>query len=401
MVATVRAGDFWGLTRAMAPASVLACEGGPDAEALARGAGADLHTLDDRDGVREVWGEMHLEDLALLPRPGGAVVVAYSASAALERAAGVARLLAVPAALKRRLDDKIAVRAMLGAAGIPVPRCEVALPEGVRGGEPGRRLGYPLVVQRRTGSLGLGTAIVPGPSELGDATAGLAADEPLLVSAYAGATTLNAHGVAYDGGVRADPPSVQATGIAGLGGHSATYCGNDFAAAAALPAAVRDGARDLVRRAGEVVAALGHRGGFGVDVALADDGSRRVIEVNARLQGSTGLLSELQEGAGGAPVDLRHALALLGDAAPADEEPDPETGAMFVLRRDDGGVRPAATAAAGVLVRGRPGRGVRVVPGAVLGRAFAPGPLVEPDGRRLTPAGAAAVAALREAPLPG
>jgi ATP-grasp domain len=401
-IASVRADDLGALARAVRPAAILACEGGADARALARSVGAVLHTLDERGGVREIWNEAGVNRLSELPLPRSVVVVSYCASASLERVVP-GRLLAPPAALKRRLDDKFAVRALLREAGIPVPRSEIAGADEVLAGGPGRRLGYPLVVQRRFGSTGAGTAIAWEPSAAADAARIADPGEPLLVSAFAGRATLNVHGVAYDGGAAADPASVQATGIAALGGHSARYCGNDFAAAAALLGGVREGARALARRVGALVAGLGFRGGFGVDLALSDGGALSVIEVNPRLQGSTALLSELQEEVGGTPVALRHALALLGAGPPVEEEPDPPAGAMLILRRDVTAQAPPATTGRdhGIRIRARPGPGVRVAPGAVLARAYARGPLVEADGRRLTPAGEEAVAALAGAPAGG
>lgn len=119
-------------------------------------------------------------------------------------------------------------------------------------------------------------------------------DEFVAVATYlADATPVNFSGVVFPNGeLRLHPPSVQLVGIRSCTDRPFGYCGNDFAAAAALDTDLLTQLDDL----GETVGAWLHReryaGAFGVD-ALLHDGNCHFTEINPRFQGSSSVSAEI------------------------------------------------------------------------------------------------------------
>lgn len=419
------------LAGAVRPSAILACEAGPDALLVAERIGAPLVGLESLIGRRELWTNASLGRLAaLVPAAGPATAVLYAASDGWERAADASRgalaCVAPPRRLKERLDDKIAVRAALRALGVPVPDSEVADTRALLGGGPGRRLGFPLVVQRPVGSAGIGTAIVTDRGALSASLPHPDADPgPWLVSRHTGATTLNVHGLVSPWGSVAYAPSVQITGAPELARDTATYCGNDFGAVSRHPPGLRAAIRAHTLTVAHWLGRTGWRGLFGLDLTW-DGATARVIELNPRMQGSTALLDQLEALAGGIPASLAHLAAWSPRPTEGAGSPPAETltGAHAVLHSeapDD--VLPAGAPAPGahvlgsdgtlvfrrpavslgeladeeILLAGLPPAGVPVAPGAVLARIAVRGGLAAADGRTLSPRGRAVVAAVRGA----
>jgi len=136
---------------------------------------------------------------------------------------------------------------------------------------------------RSSGGMGIHVA-----DSLADASRS-AGSAPKLVAVAAfkdEAVPLNIASVVWRDGVTVHPVSVQLVGTPELTPFPLGYCGNDFAAVAALPLAVIDEAEVLTRRVGAWLAAQGYLGAYGVD-ALVHDGRVLFVECNARLQGST------------------------------------------------------------------------------------------------------------------
>lgn len=412
-------------TGAWPVAWIAACEGGPEAGAVAARLGCPVFSLEDRERVRRTWSNATVpEALAAALRERtlapGAPVLPYAASTGLDAvlAGRGAAILAPPGALKERLDDRAGTRLALARLGVEVPAWHSATaPLGPAGRE------LPLVVQRRGGSAGLGTWIARSVREL--AAIQVAAGEPLLLSRYVPGDVCNVHAVASARGIEVAAPSVQAAGVPELVPGETHYCGNDFGLARRLHpqalAAIRRGAEAI----GRWLVAEGYAGVFGVDFVV--DGARAVaLEVNPRLQGSTWLLAELERAAGRATIGDRHVAASIGAAGPAEPPAADLDGAMVVLHHLGDAPLPAGSAvapgvhhvdAAGRLEWRRPGlspadcrtrdelvigglaaSGTVVEPGAVVARISSPASLLESSGS-LSAAGRRAIAAVLAAGL--
>lgn len=126
------------------------------------------------------------------------------------------------------------------------------------------------------------------------------------------AIPLNVGGVVWSSGaVTLHPGSLQLIGVSQLTNRRFGYCGNDFAAFAGLGAGIIREVDTVVRAVGQWLAHRSYIGAFGVDL-LVDDGRVMFSEVNARLQGSSALSSELAGSAGRSGVVLEHLAAVLG-----------------------------------------------------------------------------------------
>jgi hypothetical protein len=347
-------------------------------------------SLEGRDGVRRRWRFGDVAQLATLvpwaladsedDRP--VLLVPPRASAqweAMEQ--GPVRLLASPrSAVERIAEDKIFVRDEMRRLGVPVPRELVLGRSDVDYDSIGRSLGTPFVLQTPNGAGGQGTHLIQEPGDLALALARQPLVDRWLASAYAGDTTVNISGVVHSDGVRLMPPSLQVSGIAELGFGFGGYCGSDFATDVQLT--------EVGRAVGEWLRERGHRGIFGVDVAV--DGERvALLEVNPRIQGSSWLLSMIQQRQGDVPVLIQHVQALLGMPLGTpflDAEPLRAAGSHLLVRwKGAPGVvldRPALATTA--TITAMPAKGTRIEPGAILARIEAGHSLTAPDGRSLT-----------------
>ncbi len=269
------------------------------------------------------------------------------------------RILAPPAALKSRLDNKIAFRQALRQLGIePMPQliCDLA---ALDLGQIGRCFGLPCVVQLATGAGGSGTFFVSTEDDLRslhDEHAG----EEVIVSKYVSPISPNINAVVLDDQVLLSHPSVQLVGVPECTDKPSAYCGNDFVAAQALPKAAIQGIYDQTCRIAAWIAEQGFRGLWGIDFVV-DGSAVYPLEINPRLQGSTPLLTELQHLSGEVPLMLAHLAAFLDGGrglaktlAQQWADPRPQRGAQMVLanRESDwrvvrGDVRPGVYACDG------------------------------------------------------
>lgn len=79
---------------------------------------------------------------------------------------------------------------------------------------------------------------------------------------------------------------------------------------------------ELTRRLGREIGRLGFRGMFGADWILTPGEDLFLLEINPRFQGSTLLLSELEEAAGRTPL-VAHHLRAFGVEVPLGEDSEP------------------------------------------------------------------------------
>ncbi|NUT32335.1 MAG: ATP-grasp domain-containing protein [Hamadaea sp.] len=367
-------------------------------------------SLEKLDGVRRRWrfGDVArladfvpkvLADVPADDRP--VLLIPPRASLSWQAAAtawpGRVRLAASPMAVTEPLaEDKIAVRAALRELGLPLPRELILAAADVDFAAVARRLGTPFVLQTPGGAGGQGTYLIRATADLTAALREQPHAARWLVSEYAGDTTINAAGLVYGDGVRLLPVSAQSSGITELGFGFGAYCGSTFGPDA-VPADVAAQAGAYAEVVGHWLGRLGHRGMYGVDIAV-DGTDLRLLEVNPRIQGSSWLLSGLQA----EPCLVAHVEAVLGAelGTPVVPAQPVRTGSHLLMRwtGSPGVVHglPSLGEQDGVSVTGLPERGVTLLPGAIMARLAADHVMTTADGRGLTPDTEHRVRALRD-----
>ncbi|NUT02952.1 MAG: ATP-grasp domain-containing protein [Hamadaea sp.] len=363
-------------------------------------------SLERLDGVRRRWRFGDVARLAdFVPkvlaesaedddRP--VLLIPPRASLAWESAAaawpGRVRLAASPLRVAEPIaEDKIMVRGKLRDLGLPVPEELILDTSDVDFAAVARKLGTPFVMQAPSGAGGQGTYLVAAEADVARALTGQPHVPHWLFSRYAGDVTINSAGVVYDDGVRLLPVSTQSSGIRELGFGFGAYCGSTFGGP--LARVVEAAAIEAAAIVGEWLRTLGHRGMFGIDIAVC--GSEiALLEVNPRVQGSSWLLSELQDD----PCLVSHVEALVGvPLGVPSRAPDAVRPGSHLLLRWDG---PAGVVhelpACPPGVTGLPERGVTMLPGAIMARFEAGEPLTTSDGRSLVEGARRTILALKE-----
>ncbi len=169
----------------------------------------------------------------------------------------------------------------------------------------------PLVLRANRSDGGAGLTLIREPSELSQ-------NWPKHVDGFLAAARfltpsipLNVNACVFaDGQVSVHAPSVQLIGIPRCTNRIFGYCGNDFAQARELGAAVLDALDRMVRTVGAWLARQGYLGAFGID-ALLHEGKVSLVELNPRFQGSSRIAAELDAAVDRPDLFLNHIAAFL------------------------------------------------------------------------------------------
>lgn len=318
-------------------------------------------------------------------------------------------LLAGPASVARRWENKIAFRALAAELGLRQPPGAVVDLAANDYGDIAADLGPRFVLQAPHGYSGSRTHQVVDAASFAEALAALG-PRPARATTYLPGLALTLNACVTLRGVAVSAPFVQVTGVPELTRYPLGSCGNDWSAAQALDLDPT-GFRQMAEAIGAALATQGYRGVFGVDFVLGEDGQPYLIEVNPRLVASIALYTQLELAAGRLPLLARHVLAFLAsdlDDAPLDLHQAPVDGAQVILHNLDDSARavtaalpcgvvgegPAAAGAllgqpaaqvaatgAGQLLRLTPGQGREVGSGQELARLQARGALSDESGQ--------------------
>ena len=330
-----------------------------------------------------------------LPHDEAIGVIPYRSTQALEEVLSSfpnMRLAAAHADIVDNLDDKEVQRKLFKELGLPMPRWSMVKSDDLAENATLGKIGFPAVVQIPRSSLGIGTFLVESSEELQRLKVG--AGGKFLVSECLPGPVVNATAVIGRGDVHIAWPSIQLVGLASCTGvgHPFQYCGNDFGAISNLPSNAVDRLFSCIRVLANGLRRIGYLGIFGTDW-IFKDGRWFILELNPRFQGSTLLLSTLEQAAGGVPLAVEHVRAFLGDSAvlavgKRSSTPEPLTGGQVVLyqRHSDwvtvgGSVAALPTSSSANRQRcrivGAPIAGTVVAPGAILARLFLSGSVLD------------------------
>lgn len=294
-------------------ASLVAGMGAPLAQMLRRG-GVTATTIDEHpDILRAVTGALSAGIVLgaapvaeLLQEVGCDAVLPFKSGSRLWKMAewqGL-RVLAVDHMLTRQLENKLALVDIARAAEARIPdTVTVRLDEDLAKAARADGIALPRVFQPAVGFAGAGTVMLRTGRDVEDLVAhapGGVAVGKLVEFVEGSPVTVNGvvlppgvHGAEEPGEVLVGMLARQLTGLRGLTPTDFGSCGNDWAQPPSRADVVAS--RSLATRVGEVLAARGFAGAFGIDVVLPSDGGAPVlIEVNPRWTASLTLQVETQ-----------------------------------------------------------------------------------------------------------
>lgn len=235
--------------------------------------------------ARSSAGLLRQASVQELLRQRASGLMVWKSSAVVERLAAELglRLANSPAHNSRRLENKAFFSKAAAAAGLPIPAAvsgpaDAALEEGALA------LGMPLVFQLAHGFSGAQTYPVSSGDELAELVDRFKG-HACRVAEMVDGSPVTVTGVAFPKLVVMGPPCLQLTGIPELTPHPLGSCGNDFSS----PVPQQQAVDRTAAQVGEWIRQEGHRGIFGVDLVVAEDGRCWCIEVNPRLVASVPL----------------------------------------------------------------------------------------------------------------
>lgn len=272
-------------------------------------------SLEGLIGERRLWGNNDLQNSTLLqaakshltPHPQIDWLLSYTPHTTF--LSGLPKpLWTIPPPLKKLWGNKLRTRLWFKEVGLPtLPSYEVEVSKGCSSDN------CTMVVQELGKSCGAGTYI-GAPKTLFRYLSSLNVRK-VLVSPFEEGVIINGHvGVFSIDHVEIPWPSVQLVEFAREKDHSLPlYAGNDYGAYQALPKATRQKIENALSTLGHYAAQMGYCGILGADIIYnPTDEAIYLLEVNARMQGSTGLLMKIESAAGMTPTVIRLFSKMLG-----------------------------------------------------------------------------------------
>lgn len=209
--------------------------------------------------------------------------------------------------LKDYFDNKLIFQAILPKLGIkPIPGRQIMLDEK-NGEHLADEYGYPFVIQFPVGSSGDKTFIIRDRLFFNRLCRSNSAKRVNVLKYIEGySPNINAL-ISSKGGtytITCGYPSIQLVGCSECAGSETSYCGNDYTAVLDLDELVLQRIYSITGKVGAWMGGRGYRGLFGVDFMATPKGDVYPVEINPRLQNSTGLhtMMELRNNGGKALI---------------------------------------------------------------------------------------------------
>ncbi len=219
-----------------------------------------------------------------------------------------------PPELLRRLDSKTVMTRLADEAGVPsVPHVmgRAGSYDELLALAHSADLGDDLVIQDAYGDAGSGTFFVRGPRDWERCAADLTAQQEVKVMKRIRNVEVCIEGVVTRHGTIIGPAMTSLVGYPELTPGKGSWCGNDIWREV-LPPAQTHGAREMVRKLGDIMGREGYRGYFEVDLLHDLDSDELYLgEVNPRLSGASPMTNLTTEAYADMPLFLFHLLEFM------------------------------------------------------------------------------------------
>jgi hypothetical protein len=224
-----------------------------------------------------------------------------------------------PAALRERLDSKVAATRLATAAGVAsVPHVLAAVPSYAALRRIAGHLGPDLVVQLPHGDSGKTTFLISTAEDFNDHAPEITAAAEVKVMRRLRCRPATLEACVARPGTVVGPLLTELTGCPDLTPNRGGWCGNDLADDA-FPPEIRSQAQRAALALGAALRREGYRGCFGLDFLLdLDSGALYLGELNPRLTGVTPLTSLAALDRGLPPLVLYHLAEWLGIDVPVE-----------------------------------------------------------------------------------
>jgi len=231
-------------------------------------------------------------------------------------------ILSPPAELRKVFSNKVLQYASFRKLGLPVPLTDSVRLRNETYTNLSSKFGNRFVVHLSHSDSGSGTFVCYKCQDL-EMLKERFPKAKALISSFLEGLSLNMHAVVIDFHNRlevvASQPSVQLVGTKGLVRRETIWAGNDFASAhEILDRASVEKMIEEMEKIGKWMGSMGWRGIFGVD--FVRDSSHKIfpLDINARFQGSTQVLTEACLHSGLVPLTVLHILQFLRCPVPSD-----------------------------------------------------------------------------------
>jgi len=218
-----------------------------------------------------------------------------------------------PAALRKRVDNKVETVRIGDRAGVPsVPNVLARVTSYAELGEAAKDLGPDLVVQTAFGDSGHTTFFISSEADYAPHAAEIAAEPEVKIM-----KRVNVRGSAIEActtqrGTIVGPLMTELVGFRELTPYRGGWCGNEIFADA-FTQGIRDQAREYTFRFGEALRQEGYRGYFELDFLIDQDtGELYLGELNPRVTGASSMTNHAAFAHADAPLFLFHLLEFSG-----------------------------------------------------------------------------------------
>lgn len=223
-------------------------------------------------------------------------------------------LIAPQARVKHLVEDKLFLQKVYRETELPPLKRWVLQFKDIVWEDFKNELNTPFVIQKRHASSGLGTFFIFDKSDFDNLKHSFLQNEYVLLSEYIdNSYSINVNALVIGGETIIRQPSIQLVGFLECCDRSEIYCGNDFDAAQYLDSDILMKCRKYTQSVAQLLTKNGFEGIFGLDFIVDSKNELYLVDINARFQNSTYLLSIHDRNVGIPPMPIIYIAYTLGE----------------------------------------------------------------------------------------